>query len=55
MIVLEDIAQRGYEMLTSLLKLDEAYFVMTRLAKFHAASFYLHANVSGHFVIKLNC
>lgn len=43
---MEDISVRGYEMTEKCLDFDGAKLVALRLAKFHAASIYLQANVS---------
>lgn len=45
-LILEDLSVSGYEMVEKTLDYDGAKLVAQRIAKFHAASIYLQANVS---------
>lgn len=48
---MEDISVTGYEMNEKTLDYDGARLVALRIAKFHAASIYLQANVSPHLFV----
>lgn len=47
-LILEDLSVTGYEMLNRTLDYTGANLVAQRLAKFHAASVYLQANVGSN-------
>lgn len=49
-LILEDLSVSGYEMSETTLDFDDANLVATRIAKFHAVSMVLQANVTSVFL-----